>query len=235
MLYSKTGQKLAVCLTASAFASLLSAASSAAVIYENSEAFTGQVTPGIVNGVGIGDIVGFAGTERTLTSVSFEYFLSPTRSGNETAQFNIYALDGGTVDGTTLPSTLLYTSPAFSISTGTTAEGYGTFDIENLAVALPDSVAWTVTFGGLDAGESAGLLFHNDLSPVGTNPTFLDPVTTAQEQFSVRRNSDGTWDLLNHDGVVDNFSVQFQAVPEPTTWALMLGGLAMMGFLRRRK
>lgn len=234
MLKTKTGHKLAVGVSAAAFASLFSAATSAAVIYENVGGATGQSTAA-VNDIPLGDIISFAGTERTLTTVSFEYFLSPTRSGNEMATFSLWALDGGTVDGTALPGTQLYTSPTFSISTGTSAEGFGTFNVEDIGFTVPDSVAWTVTFTGLDTGESAGLLFHNDATGIGTNPTFLDSTTSAQEHFTVRREANGSWSLLNHDGVIDNLGIQFQAVPEPTTWALMIGGLAMMGFLRRRK
>jgi hypothetical protein len=229
MLKLKTGQKLAVCLTATAVASLVSAASSAAVIYENADSFTGQRTTG-ANGVPLGDVVNFAGTERTLTDVSFEYFLSPTRSGNETAVFSIYAANGN------FPGALLYTSDPASISTGTTAEGYGRVNLSgiNLPADLPNSIAYTITFGGLDTGETAGLLFHNDPTPVGTNPTFLDTTTGQQEHFTITQTG-GTWQLINHDGVIDNLGIQFTAVPEPTTWALMLGGFAALGLYRRRK
>lgn len=233
MLKQKTGQKLAVCLTASALASLLSAATSAqTVIYDNSATYLGQRTDE-PSGTPLGDYAIFAGTDRTLTGVSFEYFLSPTRSGNETAQFNLYALDGANVGGVNLPGTLLYSSDAFGIGTGTTAEGFGTANISELSVALPNDVAWTVTFSGIDGGEGAGLLFYSGAT-TGSDPTFLDPGLGSQQHFTVR-NVGGSWELLNHDGVVDNLGIQFTAVPEPSTFALMLGGLAMFGFLRRRK
>ena len=83
------------------------------------------------------------------------------------------------------------------------------------------------------AGEGAGLLFYSGAT-TGSDPTFLDPTLGSQQHFTVR-NVGGSWQLINHDGVVDNLGVRFTAVPEPSTFALMLGGLAMFGFLRRRK
>ena len=233
MLNKKTGHKLAVCLTASAITSLIAAGSSAqTVIYDNTSTYLGQRTDE-PNGTPLGDYAIFAGTDRTLSAVQFEYFLSPTRSGNETAQFSLYALDGANVGGVNLPGTLLYSSTAFGIGSGTTAAGFGTATISDLSVGLPGSVAWTVTFSGIDAGEGAGLLFYSGAT-TGSDPTFLDPALGSQQHFTVR-NVGGSWQLINHDGVVDNLGVRFTAVPEPSTFALMLGGLAMFGFLRRRK
>jgi hypothetical protein len=233
MLNKKTGHKLAVCLTASAIASLLSAGSSAqSIIYDNTATYLGTRTDE-ASGTPIGDYASYSGTDLFLTDVSFEYFLSPTRSGNETAQLSIYALDGADIGGVNLPGTLLYSSAAFGIGTGTTAEGFGTATISDLAVALPNDIAWTVTFSGIEGGEGAGLLFYSGAT-VGSDPTFLDPDLGSQQHFTVR-NVGGSWELLNHDGVVDNLGVRFTAVPEPSTFALMLGGLAMFGFLRRRK
>jgi hypothetical protein len=164
-----------------------------------------------------------------LSSASFGYFLSPTlRSGDETASLSIYSLDAGG-----LPGTLLFSSGAFSI-TGTTAEGFGTLNVDNILTFVPSSIGYTITFGGLTGGEEAGLLFSNDPTLIGTNPTFFDTVTSAQEHFTIRNNG-GTFERLNFPGVVDNLNASFTVVPEPSTFALMLGGLAAMRFLRRRK
>jgi hypothetical protein len=224
MLNVKTGLNTAVCL---ATCSLLSSAVSAAIIYDNSETFEGfRTDEGVVEH---GDVVGFAGTERTLTTVQFEYFLTPTRSGNETAVFSLYSVNNGTISGTPF-----YQSSAFDIAAGTTAAGYGQRQISNLALTVPDSVAWTVTFGGLEGAEAAGLLFYTSANGVGTNPTFLDPQSGTQQQYTVRH-ANGTWSILMHDDAGDNLAARFTAVPEPTTWALMLGGLAVMGLIRRKK
>ena len=224
MLNRKT--KLAACLTVSAIASLSTATSLAQVVYENGfEGYAGQRTSA-ANGV-VGDVVGLT-QSGVLSSASFGYFLSPTRSGNETASLSIYALDAGG-----LPATLLFSSSAFDI-TGTTAEGFGTLTVDNILTAVPNSIGYTITFGGLTAGEDAGLLFSNDPTLIGTNPTFFDTVTSAQEHFTIRNNA-GTFERLNFPGVTDNLNASFTVVPEPSTVALMIGGLAAMGLIRRRK
>ena len=230
---SKTGLKLAVCLTATTLATLLSPGTSAAVVYENGDVSTlqGRTDLGTLEH---GDVVTFAGTDRTLTSISFDYFVTPGANA-ATAHLHLYALDGGTSPtGTPLPGTAIYSSPVFNISSGTTAAGYGRANIENIpAVTLPDSVAWTVIFGGLAGTEEAGLLFYNSGNGIGTNPTTLQ--NGNQVHYTIQRNANGGWALLDHPNVVDNLAVQFQAVPEPTTWALMIGGLAVFGLARRRK
>src|SRR5688500_2606411 len=97
MVKMNTGLKTAVCLAAS---SLLSGAASAATIYDNSTTFEGvRTAEGTVEH---GDVIGFAGTERILTTVQFEYFVSPTRSSNETAVFSLYSVTGGVISGTPL-------------------------------------------------------------------------------------------------------------------------------------
>ena len=226
MLKGKT--KTAACLTASAVASLLTVASSAQqVVYQNQ--FTG--TPDrttAANGVPVGDVVGLT-SPGVLSSASFGYYLSPTRSGNETATLNLYALDPSG-----LPGVLLFSSSAFDISTGTTGEGYGTLNIGNINQFVPDSIGYTITFSGLDTGETAGLLFANDPALIGSNPTFFDSTTSSQEHFTIR-NDGGNFVRLDFPGVIDNLNAQFTVVPEPSTFALMIGGLAAMRLLRRRK
>lgn len=225
MLNKKTGLKTVVCLTASV---LLGASSYGAIIYDNTEAWTGQVTG--EGNTEIGDVVTFGGTDRILTDFQFEYFLTDNASGNETARVFLYSLEAGF-----LPDAVLYDSGTFTLDR--TPTGFGTVNINNLLVNVPNSVAWTVAFGGLDTagGEGGGLLFYIDSDNPGTNPRFFDATTGAQEHYTVRRGVDGGWELLNHPGVVDNLGARFTAVPEPTTWAMLLGGLATLGFFRRRK
>jgi len=236
MLNQKTGQKLTVGLTALTLTTLLSAASSAqTVIYDNTETLTTFRTDE-ANGIEYGDFAIFSGTDRTLEAFQFDYFLTLGNSGNESALVRVYALDGPTEQGVTLPSTLLYTSDPIEIASTRDPLGYSSrgFNPDEL-ITLPNSVAWTVTFTGLEGTEGAGLLFASDSNGPGANPTFLDPQLGTQQHFTARRDANGSWTLLNTDGVEDNLSARFTAVPEPTTWALMLGGLAMFGLARRRK
>jgi hypothetical protein len=226
---TNTGLKAAVCLAASA---LMAGTASAQpqIIYDNTAEWLGRMTS--EGNAEIGDVAVFAGTARTVTQVSFEYFVAPPATadgsvfGNETAQFFLYSLDN-----LGLPSSLLYTSPQFSLVPETPL-GFGTATISGIAVEVPESIAWTVSFGGLEGAEQGGLLFYNPPS-VGSSPTF-DPGDGIQHDFFVRRNVSG-WAVLDTPGTVDNLNVRFTAVPEPGTVALILGGLVTMGFLRRRK
>ena len=237
MLNSTFGRKTAVCLTASV---LLGASTYAAVIYDNTGFSQGVVTSE-GNGVEHGDVVIFAGTDRLLTTFQFEYFLGGATGGNEMAQVFLRAMDGAAIpDGNTLPGTLLWSSGTFNITSG-----FHTINVDALNLTVPDSMAWTVVFSGLDAhpetqaadDEFAGLIFYGDTDPVGTNPRFTDPVTGQLEHYTIRRGADGSWQLLNHTSpnVVDNLNARFTAIPEPGTWAILLGGLATLGLVRRRK
>jgi hypothetical protein len=236
MLNTTFGLKTAVCLTASV---LLGASTSAAIIYDNTETFQGIATSE-PNGTEIGDVVVFGGSDRFLTSFQFEYFLGGNTGGNEMAQVFLRAMDGPHIGaGANLPGTLFWSSSTFNIESG-----YHTINIDGLNTTVGGSVAWTVVFSGLEAhpetaaadDEAAGLLFYLDSDTQGgSNPTFLDPTLGNQQHYTIRRGSDGTWELLNHPGVVDNLGARFTAIPEPGTLAILLGGLATLGLVRRRK
>ena len=220
---TNTGLTAAACLAVSALMGVTASAQS--IVYDNTSGSLGQRTG--EGNAEIGDQVIFAGTARTVSQVSFEYFVTPGGSGNETAQFFMYRIDSATK----LPSTLLYTSPTFNLVPATPA-GFGTATISGFAVDVPDQIAWTVSFAGLEGQESAGLLFYNPPS-VGSSPTF-DPGDGTQHDFFLRHNVSG-WQVLDTPNLVDNLNVRFTAVPEPSTVALMLGGLVTMGLIRRRK
>jgi hypothetical protein len=220
---TNTGLTAAACLAVSALMGVTASAQS--IVYDNTSGPLGQRTG--EGNAEIGDQVVFAGTARTVQQISFEYFVSPGGSGNETATFFMYRIDAATK----LPSTLLYTSPTFNLVPATTG-GFGTATIGGISVDVPDQIAWTVSFQGLENTEQAGLLFYNPPS-VGSSPTF-DPGDGTQHDFFLRHNVSG-WQVLDTPNLVDNLNVRFTAVPEPTTVALMLGGLLTMGLIRRRK
>jgi hypothetical protein len=207
---------------------LLSFAASAAVptnpaIYYNADGnhYLGTVraledTPGATE---IGDQVTFAGTLRDITDLQYNYFLSGNASGNETAQLFLRALDGPTFNGFASPGSTLYTGDIVNL----VPSNQGSVTVNGITgFTMPDTVAWSVVFGGIEAGESVGLLYY-------------DPPNTGTSDDDFWARIGGSWQLLDQPGIKDNFGFAAYAVPEPGTWALMLGGLGLLGFLRRRK
>lgn len=234
---TNTGVKTAACLVASViFGASVSAQTT---IYDNTLNYQGRVTARadaqiaatdpLPTAYEIGDTVTFAGSDRILTFFQFEYFVNPSRSGNETVQAFLYANDGP--NG--LPGTLLFSSPATGVTTDNT--GFGSGKVEGIALTVPNTVTWTVRLSGLEGAEDGGLLFANPPT-VGSSPTFTDPNTGVATQYTVLHDTAG-FHLLDHGGqaLADNLSARFTAIPEPGTWAILAGGLALFGVARRRK
>lgn len=77
-------------------------------------------------------------------------------------------------------------------------------------------------------------------------PPVLQPISTRPDvalRLDPNRDDALTWgtveirtgaDLTVHGTMTSTIQVVAPAVPEPSTWALLLGGLGLMGFVRRR-
>ena len=96
----------------------MGATASAQIVYDNTSSSLGQRTA--EGNAEIGDAVTFAGGPATISQISFEYFVTPGASGNETAQLFLYSMNGTAG----LPGTLLYSSPTFNLVPATSA-GFG--------------------------------------------------------------------------------------------------------------
>ena len=219
---TKTGLSVAACLAASVALAPAAFGQSGTIIYDNTANFLGQRTS--QQNAEIGDIVNFsAGTasDRLLQEFAFEYFMTTGVSGNETAQVFLRSVNDGIS-----PDAIIFQTEPFSITSG-----FNTVRVPGFNTPLPESVAWTVQFAGFEGAEEAGLLFNNSTGTdlVGSNPTFNGA------QFTIQRNADGSFAILDTPGVVDNLTARFTAVPEPSAFALILGGLAGFSLLRRRK
>lgn len=229
---TKTGMSVVACLAATV-AVAPTAFAQATIIYDNSSQYFGFSTG--QRNEEIGDIVTFAAgtTDRLLHEFQFEYFAGAVNpqnnnaaialSGNETAQVFLRNV----IDGITPGEVIFQTEPFSLIS------GFKTAVVGGLNTALPDTIAWTVKFSGFENTESrvetGSLLFYNGgTGTVGTNPLFEG------SDFMIMNNNDGTFAILNTQGVVDNLGARFTAIPEPSTWALILTGIAGFGLLRRR-
>jgi hypothetical protein len=167
----------------------------------------------------VGDEITLGGTGRALTDLQFNYFLSAA-SGNETAQVSLFANTG--VNGSPA-ATAFYTS---DIQTAIPA-GQHRIDVNGISgFILPNSFTFAITFGGIDGAETAGPMFYSGPAGAGDIGSSLDDHWV---------NTNNGWQLLDFPGVTDNFGLAVYAVPEPSTWALMLSGLGMLGYFGYRR
>ena len=120
----------------------------------------------------------------------------------------------------------------------------------NSAVAGGDGVLSggqdVITFGGLSAGvynlivtiSGQKLTFDDALSNLnGVKGSFTEDGKYRLFGVEVTGNSPFTLNLFGTADVGAKYSgeVTVSAVPEPTTYGMLLGGLGIMGFLARRK
>jgi hypothetical protein len=203
----------------------------ATVVYDNSATSSDlhRDLPA-VNGNEYGDEITLAAGPRQVSQFEFEYFLSGNASGDEKAQVVFHAMDGPMItrtlpDGSSIqvqaPGSVLFTSPVLSLNIG-----FNTGVATGLNITAPDNFTWSVTFTGIDAGETAGLRMYD---PVAVGSSFSD--------FWLK--SGGTWSLdvvtdsITGATVPANFGARVSAVPEPTTMALaLLAGLGLLGYRR---
>jgi hypothetical protein len=140
-----------------------------------------------------------------------------------------------------------------SVGTRVTAGTYS-FDVSNGSVFVSgmittDSTGHATTVSGLVNGTDpiTGLSSYagadNDLyAPPGAWVTFagLSFSTTYLGDFNYYNSGQGYYGLLSSDTNINGYpdgqiaTSQVAAVPEPTTWAMMLVGFGVLGFTMRR-
>ena len=79
--------------------------------------------------------------------------------------------------------------------------------------------------GGFDVRDSNDL--DSNFSFGG--PQVFDGPLTAPRFVS------GTYDLVNFDGAPGTYTLVISGVPEPASWALLIGGFGMVGVVARRR
>lgn len=163
---------------------------------------------------------GFFYPSAKLDSFIFQY-VGVNFSGDETARIRFYKNDG--LLGK--PGTLVFDSEAFEIPEALTG---ATVDLGDLGVVVvPQVFTWTIAFTGVEAskGESAGLSLYG---PPATGNGYSD--------YWARNGND--WALKTVPGVDGSFAALINGtsvIPEPSTLALSIAGLALLGMRSRRK
>jgi len=220
---------------------LMGASASAEIIYSNTNSDSnlrfGPTTQ-------FGDEIILAGTARTLTSFSFEYWalnagtVSPGLSPTAAVQVRFYINDGPLFNTYATPGTKFYDSGPFVIGTfGATDRNTVNYTTADFLAAgwngfIPtNSFTWTVEFSGLDGNDAAGLDVYYPPT-VGSSPA---KENNRLDDYWVLR---GSWALETNSvagvGVDMSFGAQFTAVPEPSTMVFgVLGGLGLLVFGRR--
>jgi len=232
-------------ITMGSAAFLAQSALSQVVGYNNTTTYSGDFfnyadptpNPGNYNGEA-GNEIGLTGSLSSYTITAFDVqfdFLNSsltttgTPAGGETVDLTFYQNNGSIVDGYPSPSTVLYTTGAVPFSTAG-INGFTTGQSLNdtgLSVTVPQDFTWTVTFGGLTAGETAGLAVYG-------------PATVGDNSGDSWVNTTGGWTLeVNAPG--EPFPLEYgaeafvTAVPEPSTVALGVAGAFALLAARRKK
>jgi hypothetical protein len=185
------------------------------IVYDNSTGdLTTRFNPGLYE---VGDEILLGGTARLVTTFIFQYY-GENFSGNEEARVRFYKNDGpNSPSGPAEPGTLLFDSGLFSIIPTNRA----TLHFTGLSVLVPDSFTWTVQFSGIAAGESAGVDVYS-------------PPTVGFNYDDYWDNTGSGWQLRTN-GVPLNFAARIEAVPEPSSVALIaVCGLATVVWTLRR-
>jgi len=188
-----------------------------------------------------GNEVILAGTAASdlVTSLQFQFDLESigpsVPSGLELVKLTLYENNGPLVNNAYSPQTVLYDSGYYTLSslgvTSFTAGSTITFNTTDLGggVVVPQDFTWAVTFNSIPNTELAGLSMYSPPS-VGQNygDAWVNPTGTP-----------GNWSLLvaSPPNPPLEFGVSISGtavVPEPSTYALMIGAIGL-GFLFRRK
>ena len=198
----------------------------AATIYDNS--FHDLLTRFSFGGREVGDQIVLAGSERYLTTFSFEFYGTNTAnpvafSGSVEARVRFYINDGPLFNGYATPGTKFYDSDWFSVPNPTPRNTFvftAGSDFPTGGLFIPASeITWSIQFQGMGGTDNVGIDIYSPPVVGGNYPDYWD--------------FDGSsWHLMTNV-VPMNFASLMQAsqVPEPSSAAFcLLGGLGLLAY-----
>ncbi len=160
----------------------------------------------------------------SITNFTFQYYANGL-SGSATVELRFYANNGPLVDGAPTPGTLLFDSGPFNGLVNTNGQTLS-YNLMSSPVLVPQDFTWSVQFSNFGTGNTG--------VPIFTPPTL-------GSDFSDYWENDGTpgspdWVLKTNAATPMDFAARVQGVPEPGIGALAgLGGVALLGYLRRKR
>jgi hypothetical protein len=177
----------------------------------------------------VGDEIALAGTERYLTTFSFEYWgansLTPaTFAGTITADVRFYMNDGAPFNGYATPGTKFYDSGPFSLAAPTDRSTFTFSEGADLPVGglfIPtDDMTWSVEFTGMGLTDTVGVDIYS-------------PPVVGSDWPDYWQNNGG-WSLLTNVVPMDFAAKMDATVPEPSILVLSLvGGMGLLTLARR--
>jgi hypothetical protein len=181
----------------------------------------------------VGNQIILAGTDRFLTTFSFEYWglnsaSSTSFSAPIEARVRFYENNGPSFNGYAAPGTSFYDSDWFSIDSPTarnTLVFTAGADFSSYGLLIPtDEMTWTVQFEGMGPTDSLGVDIYSP--PV---------VGQGQNYNDYWQNAGAGWTLETNSLTPTGFGAYMEAtVPEPSTLTLsVLGGLCVLTLARR--
>jgi hypothetical protein len=204
---------------------------SASTIFDNSSNdLSTRFSPGALE---VGDEILLDGTDRYLTSFSFEFWgvnaINPfSFAGHVQARVRFYEMSTTTqYNGYYIPGTKFYDSGLFDVPTTPTGRDTFNFSVSDFPngepLFIPSSdITWSIQFEGMGATDTVGLDIYS-------------PPTVGQD-FPDYWSNNGGWQLLTNSIPMD-FAAQFNAqanIPEPSVVTLsVVGGLGILAFARR--